>query len=318
MLPLHPNHTLSSSLQSSSPSLSFPLVLTSAHALYPRGDPNLKSSNLNPPPCRTRAKADEAARELQKELSSSAEDATKLNPSFLSPSPFIPMECDLSSFKSIRAFVEDFHKLRLPLDALALNAGVQFSGSEIIQRSTDGYELTIATNHLGHFLLASLLLPDLEASSSSSFSSSSSIANGQKGAPRIVVTASEVHDPASPGGSVGKGAHLGSSQFPGLNPSIQSPMVDGGDWDADKAYKDSKLANVLFASELSRRLKASGSSVTVNSFGPGLITRTGFFRSQNPLFVGLFDFATNEIFKVNKIVTWLPLNGRLSPRLPLT
>ena len=38
--------------------------------------------------------------------------------------------------------------------------------------------------------------------------------------------------------------------------------------------------------------------VTVNSFGPGLITRTGFFRNQNPVFVKLFDVATNDLFKV--------------------
>jgi len=52
-------------------------------------------------------------------------------------------------------------------------------------------------------------------------------------------------------------------------------MVDGSAYDADKAYKDSKLCNVLFARELERRLQAAGSPVQVNAFGPGLITRTG-------------------------------------------
>ena len=42
--------------------------------------------------------------------------------------------------------------------------------------------------------------------------------------------------------------------------------------------QDSKLCNILFARELSHRLAARGSPVTVNAFGPGLITRTGFFR----------------------------------------
>ena len=40
----------------------------------------------------------------------------------------------------------------------------------------------------------------------------------------------------------------------------------------------------------------------MNAFGPGLITRTGFFRYQNPLFVKLFDFATNDIFHVAETV----------------
>ena len=56
-----------------------------------------------------------------------------------------------------------------------------------------------------------------------------------------------------------------------------------------------------FARELERRLEARGSAVTVNSFGPGLITRTGFFRYQNPIFVKLFD-ATNDIFHVAETV----------------
>ncbi len=38
--------------------------------------------------------------------------------------------------------------------------------------------------------------------------------------------------------------------------------------------------------------------MAVVSFGPGLITRTGFFRNQNPLFTALFDFATNDLFHV--------------------
>lgn len=40
----------------------------------------------------------------------------------------------------------------------------------------------------------------------------------------------------------------------------------------------------------------------VNSFGPGLITRTGFFRNQKPLFVKIFDFAVNDIFHVAETV----------------
>jgi protochlorophyllide reductase len=247
--------------------------------------------------CRTQAKADMAAKELQEELealiskTSIADGIKSPSSSSSSSSVFIPMECDLSSFASVRAFADQFHQSGLKLDVLALNAGVQFAGSEVVQRSVDGYELTLATNHLGHFLLTNLLLPDLEASSSSSPSS-----------PRIVVTASEVHDPASPGGSVGNGAHLGLYPFPGLDSSTRTAMIDGGDWDADKAYKDTKLCNVLFTKELSERLKKTGSKVTVNSFGPGLITRSGFFRSQNPLFVGVFDFATNDLFKVAETV----------------
>jgi protochlorophyllide reductase len=63
-----------------------------------------------------------------------------------------------------------------------------------VRRTADGFEVTVGTNHLGHFLLANLLLPDVAAAGPGA---------------RVVVTASEVHDPASPGGAVGPVATLG-------------------------------------------------------------------------------------------------------------
>jgi protochlorophyllide reductase len=77
----------------------------------------------------------------------------------------------------------------------------------------------------------------------------------------------QVHDPTSPGGQVGPGASLGD--LSGLASGPNFSMVSGEKFDADKAYKDSKLCNVLFARELSGRLKASGSKITVNAYGPG-------------------------------------------------
>nr|ACF24535.1 chloroplast light-dependent protochlorophyllide reductase [Gymnochlora stellata] len=196
----------------------------------------------------------------------------------------IPLECDVSDLDSVRRLVRDFRDLNLPLNVLVANAGIslnaQEKGDEFTQRSKDGFELTIATNYLGHFLLTNLLLPDLEKSGSDS---------------RIVITGSEVHDPSSPGGSVGPGATLGD--LSGLK--SKAPMVDGGPYDADKAYKDS---NHVFMLELQRRLKAKGVTVTANSFGPGLITRSAFFKNQNGLFSRLFDFATNDIFHVAETV----------------
>ena len=89
----------------------------------------------------------------------------------------------------------------------------------------------------------------------------------------------------------------------------------GGAFDPDKAYKDSKLCNVFFANELQRRLTAKGSKVECTSMNPGLITTSGFFRNQSPLFTKLFTFIVYNVARVAR-----PTRAHSSkPRpLPLT
>ncbi len=89
------------------------------------------------------------------------------------------------------------------------------------------------------------------------------------------------------------------------NNSKQFDMVDGRSFNADKAYKDSKLCNVLFTRELQRRLNESGSSsIHVNAFNPGLIVGTGLFRDQNQVFTKLFDVAATNVLKVGETTHW--------------
>lgn len=128
--------------------------------------------------------------------------------------------------------------------------------------------LAVGTNHLGHFYLNHLLLPKV---------------NKESG--RIVVTASSVHDPASPGGKQGKAATLGDLKGFERDGKFFE-MVDGEAYNGDKAYKDSKLCNVLFTRELQRRLESADDTkkIVVNCFSPGLITSSGFFRYQSPFF----------------------------------
>jgi protochlorophyllide reductase len=128
---------------------------------------------------------------------------------------------------------------------------------------------------LGHFYLNHLLLPKV---------------NKESG--RIVVTASSVHDPESPGGKQGLAATLG--ELKGFERDGRMfEMVDGGPYNGDKAYKDSKLCNILFTRELQHRLESNDATknIVVNSFSPGLITSSGFFRYQSPLFSKVSDMC---------------------------
>jgi protochlorophyllide reductase len=107
-----------------------------------------------------------------------------------------------------------------------------------------------------------------------------------------------VHNPSEPGGDVGSKATLGD--LSGLKTGFQSPisMIDNTAYDPDKAYKDSKLCNVITCLELSRKLSKERSKVTSNCFNPGLVPTTGLFRSLNPFFVAVFIFLTRYVFKV--------------------
>ncbi|CAM9467606.1 unnamed protein product, partial [Phaeothamnion confervicola] len=126
-------------------------------------------------------------------------------------------ECDLASLESVRKMVDAWDKE--PIDALCLNAGVAPATSDKKPgRTAEGFELAVGTNHLGHFLLASLLLKRLEASACLE--------------PRLVVTASSVHDPNTPGGDVGAKAMLGSlAGLGGYAKTGSFDMVDGGTYD---------------------------------------------------------------------------------------
>ena len=141
---------------------------------------------------------------------------------------------DLASLKSaVREFSEDVNSNELRLDALINNAGVMCLST--LTRTEDGFEMQMGVNHLGHFLLTNLLLDLLKKSAPS----------------RIVLVSSMGH------WMVTKTAF----NFENMNGEIAYDKFD--------AYGQSKLANILFARELARRLKGTG--VTANSLHPGIV-----------------------------------------------
>ena len=147
---------------------------------------------------------------------------------------------DLASQSSVRSAAEEI-RARFPrLDLLINNAGVM---DVPYQRTEDGFELTLATNHLGPFALTGLLLDRL--------------APGGR-----IVTVSSV-------------AHLqGVIDFDDL----QSERA----YDRERAYSQSKLANLLFTYELDRRLRAAGTDAAALGCHPGVVY-TDLFANESRL-----------------------------------
>lgn len=74
------------------------------------------------------------------------------------------MHLDLASLDSVRQFVQNFRQSGRPLDVLVCNAAVYLPTAKDPTFTAEGFELSVGTNHLGHFLLSRLLLDDLKQS----------------------------------------------------------------------------------------------------------------------------------------------------------
>lgn len=147
---------------------------------------------------------------------------------------------DLSRLRSVRALVEEIEERTARLDVLVSNAGVYNVRRRVTE---DGFELTLAVNHLAPFALVRGLLPLLRRSAPA----------------RVVVVASAAH-------------FRGTIAFDDL----QGERRYSG-W---KVYAQSKLANVLFAAELARRVPRA--EVTSNSLHPGTVATKLLLRGIIP------------------------------------
>ncbi|WP_028659825.1 oxidoreductase [Nocardioides insulae] len=162
---------------------------------------------------------------------------------------------DLASLASVRRAADRAVEFG-PIDVLVNNAGLMAPPGH--PRSVDGFDLQLATNHLGPFLLTGLLLPQLELS--------------QDG--RVVMVSSDLHRFA-------RRAPLGDP--------TQPPRVSP--W---RAYAASKLANLLFTYELERRLRLAGRAVRATAAHPG-VARTALV-SNGPAsrLIGTFTAALGQ------------------------
>ncbi len=187
---------------------------------------------------------------------------------------------DLGSLASVRQFVEKFRATGKPLDALVCNAAIYLPLIKEPLRSPEGYELSMATNHLGHFLLCNLLLEDMKKSDFSDR--------------RMIILGTVTHNPDELGGKIPPRPDLGN--FEGFAVGFQDPisMADGKKFEPVKAYKDSKVCNVLTMRELDRRYHAS-TGISFTSLYPGCVADTPLFRNHYPLFQKIFPWFQKNI-----------------------
>eukprot|EP00727_Mastigamoeba_balamuthi_P011894 m51a1_g7327 hypothetical protein (301) ;mRNA; f:160308-161210 len=153
--------------------------------------------------CRDPARGQAALDSVRSEMGPGAADRVSLE------------QLDLASLASVRAFAGRVAADSAPIDLLVNNAGVMFIPDR--RTTTDGFEMQVGTNHLGHFALTLLLLPALRRSST----------------PRVVVVSSGM-------------AARASRDFLG-------DLMSERSYSPQAAYSVSKLSNLLFADELRRR-----------------------------------------------------------------
>jgi NAD(P)-dependent dehydrogenase (short-subunit alcohol dehydrogenase family) len=182
------------------------------------------------------------------------------------PSASVAVEAlDLSSLASVRDFAERFSASHEGLDLLINNAGVMAPPRK---ETADGFELQLGTNHLGHFALTGLLLGKLEGCEDA----------------RVVTVSSTAHK-------------MGSINFDDLQRQRRYFR-----W---TAYGQSKLANVLFARELDRRLRGAGSTVKSLAAHPGY-SATNLQSAAPPLLDRAVMAVTNRLLAQSAEMGALP------------
>ncbi|EAZ90885.1 protochlorophyllide reductase [Crocosphaera chwakensis] len=190
------------------------------------------------------------------------------------------MSIDLGSLDSVRQFVKDFRATGKSLDALVCNAAIYMPLLKEPLRSPEGYELSMTTNHLGHFLLCNLMLQDLKRSPAPE--------------KRVVILGTVTHNPNELGGKIPPRPDLGNLE--GFAEGFKEPvsMIDGKKFEPVKAYKDSKVCNVLTMRELHRRYHEN-TGVVFTSLYPGCVADTPLFRNHYPLFQKIFPWFQKNI-----------------------
>ena len=202
----------------------------------------------------------------------------------IAPEQVTLLRLDLGSLAAVRSFAADFSAAGLPLDALVCNAAVYLPRLQQAQRSPEGFEISVATNHFGHFLLSKLLLPALQRS--------------RHAQPRLITLGTVTANSEEFGGKVPIPAPANLGDLSGLKAGFLAPvaMIDGRPFKPGKAYKDSKLCNMMMSREFHRRYHDK-TGIVFNTLYPGCVADTALFRDTPALFRTIFPWFQKNITK---------------------
>ncbi|MEM1195774.1 MAG: oxidoreductase [Pseudomonadota bacterium] len=173
------------------------------------------------------------------------------------------LELNLADSASIRAAAKEAGERFGAIHGLINNAGVMQTPK---QKTKDGFEMQLGTNHLGHFLWTALMIAQVE-----------------KDAGRIVTVSSIAHK-------------FGRIDFDNL-------MLDRG-YDPSRSYTRSKLANLLFAQELHRRLETAGSKIKSIACHPGYSDTSLQFTGPTGLFKALYRVTNAVMAQPARLGAW--------------
>jgi len=161
---------------------------------------------------------------------------------------------DLNNLDTVRAFAATLGTMQF--DTLTLNAGVQ--GYDLKARTAQGFERTFGINHLAHYLLARLLLPQI------------------KDGGTLIFTTSATHDPAEK--TAIPPPHHPNAEWlacPERDPHLDQRPITAG----LRAYSSSKLCNVMTARSLAMRPDVVARGLRVFAYDPGLTPGTGLVQT---------------------------------------
>tara|TARA_Y100001970_G_scaffold200773_1_gene244291 strand:+ start:60677 stop:61681 length:1005 start_codon:yes stop_codon:yes gene_type:complete len=190
-------------------------------------------------------------------------------------------EIDLSDLNMVRdGCTKIIERFGDSLKVIICNAAVYKPRLRKPERSVQGFENSMAVNHLGHFLLINLLLEKM-------LSNNEEIYINEKKynfVPRIIILGTVTANYREFGGKIPVPAPANLGNLSGLERGFLSPisMANGKKFKPGKAYKDSKLCNMITAQEIAKRFPSD--KLISNSLYPGCVANTKLFRYTPWLF----------------------------------